>query len=80
VPLGTLVVIFGLQPGLLLNLVSGTVTSTLDTVKPSAPIEIPPNVVIGLLVLLVVLVLARIGWALLHPRPAALEPEGGAAH
>ena len=80
VPLGTLVVIFGLQPGLLLNLVSGTVTSTLDTVKPSAPIEIPPNVVIGLLVLLVVLVLARIGWVLLHPRPAALEPEGGAAH
>ena len=80
VPLGTLVVIFGLQPGLLLNLVSGTVTSTLNTVKPSAPIEIPPNVVIGLLVLLVVLVLARIGWVLLHPRPAALEPEGGAAH
>ena len=80
VPLGTLVVIFGLQPGLLLNLVSGTVTSTLDTVKPSAPIAIPPNVVIGLLVLLVVLVLARIGWVLLHPRPAALEPEGGAAH
>jgi NADH-quinone oxidoreductase subunit M len=80
VPLGTLVVIFGLQPGLLLNLVSGTVTSTLNTVKPSAPIEIPTNVVIGLLVLLVVLVLARIGWALLHPRPAALEPEGGAAH
>ena len=80
VPLGTLVVIFGLQPGLLLNLVSGTVTSTLDTVKPSAPIAIPPSVVIGLLVLLVVLVLARIGWVLLHPRPAALEPEGGAAH
>ena len=80
VPLGTLVVIFGLQPGLLLNLVSSTVTSTLNTVKPSAPIAIPPNVVIGLLVLLVVLVLARIGWVLLHPRPAALEPEGGAAH
>jgi NADH-quinone oxidoreductase subunit M len=80
VPLGTLVVIFGLQPGLLLDLVSGTVTSTLNTVKPSAPIAIPPNVVIGLLVLLLVLVLARIGWVLLHPRPAALEPEGGAAH
>jgi NADH-quinone oxidoreductase subunit M len=80
VPLGTLVVIFGLQPGLLLDLVSGTVTSTLNTVKPSAPIAIPTNVVIGLLVLLVVLVLARVGWALLHPRPAVLEPEGGAAH
>jgi NADH-quinone oxidoreductase subunit M len=80
VPLGTLVVIFGLQPGLLLDLVSGTVTSTLNTVKPSAPIAIPTNIVIGLLVLLVVLVLARVGWALLHPRPAALEPEAGAAH
>jgi len=80
VPLGTLVVIFGLQPGLLLNLFGSTVTETLAAVEPSAPIAIPSNVVIGALVLLVVLVLARIAWALLRPRSAALEPEGGAAH
>jgi hypothetical protein len=30
--------------------------------------------------LALVLILARIGWALLRPRRAALEPEGGVAH
>ncbi len=80
VPLGTLVVIFGLQPGLILNLISGTVTETLTVVGPSAPIAIPTTVVVGLLLIVLVLVLARIGWVLLRPRPAALEPEGGAAH
>ncbi len=80
VPLGTLVVIFGIQPGLLLNLVSGTVTATLDAVQPSAPIAIPTEVTAGILALIVVLVIARIGWVLLKHRPATLEPEGGAAH
>ena len=80
VPLGTLVVIFGIQPGLLLNLVSSTVRETLAAVEPAAPIAIPSNVVIGLVALVVVLVLARIGWVLLKPRQATLEPEGGAAH
>jgi NADH-quinone oxidoreductase subunit M len=80
VPLGTLVVIFGLQPGLLLNLVSGTVTETLKVVDRSAPIGIPTTVVIGVLLIVVVLVLARVVWALLHPRGMALEPEGAAAH
>jgi hypothetical protein len=79
VPLGTLVVIFGLKPGLLLNLFSSTVTETLDAVKPAAPIAIPPEVTYGVIALIAVLVIARTGWALIHPR-AALEPEGGAAH
>ncbi|MFL5712338.1 MAG: NuoM family protein [Chloroflexota bacterium] len=79
VPLGTLVVIFGLKPGLLLELLSSTVTETLDAVTPAAPIAIPPEVAYGLLALIAVLVLARVGWALIHPR-ARLEPEGGAAH
>ena len=35
-PLGALVVIFGLLPGLLLNLVQGTVTETLAATGPSA--------------------------------------------
>jgi len=76
---GTLVVIFGLKPGLLLNLFSSTVTETLDAVKPAAPIAIPPEVTYGVVALIAVLVIARTGWALIHPR-AALEPEGGAAH
>jgi NADH-quinone oxidoreductase subunit M len=79
-PLAALVVIFGIQPGLLLDLFPGTVTATLQSVEPSAPIAIPTTVVVGLLVLLLVLVLARVGWVLLRPRQPALEPESGAAH
>jgi hypothetical protein len=79
-PLGALVVIFGLQPGLLLDLVKSTVTETLAAVRPSAPIAIPTTVVVGLLVILAVLVVARIAWALLHPSHATLEPETGIAH
>ncbi len=79
-PLGALVVIFGLQPGLLLDLVSGTVTETLVAVEPSAPIGVSTTVVVGLLLILTVLVLARIVWALVRPQPADLEPETGVAH
>ena len=80
VPLGTLVVIFGLQPGLLLNLVRATVSETLGSVSGTAAIAIPPLVFTGILVLVLVLIVARVGWALLAPRrTAALEPEGGVA-
>jgi NADH-quinone oxidoreductase subunit M len=79
-PLAALVVIFGIRPGLLLDLFPATVTATLQSVEPSAPIAIPTTVAVGALVLVLVLVLARIGWVLLRPRQAALEPESGAAH
>ncbi len=80
VPLGTLVVVFGIQPGLLLDLFVGTTADTLVVLEPSAPIAIPTEVVVGVIGLLVVLILARIGWALFGPRRAPLEAEGGAAH
>ncbi len=76
-PLGALVVIFGIQPGLLLDLVSSTVTETLEAVEPSAPIAVPTTVVVGLLAILAVLVLARIGWVLAPTaarRPRARRP------
>jgi NADH-quinone oxidoreductase subunit M len=80
-PLGALVVIFGIQPGLLLDLVSSTVTETLAAVRPSAPIAVPTTVVVGLLAILLALVIARIAWVLLvRPQRADLEPETGAAH
>ena len=79
-PLGALVVIFGIQPGLLLDLVSSTVTETLRAVEPSAPIAVSTTVVGGLLAILAVLVLARIAWVLIRPQHADLEPETGAAH
>ena len=67
VPLATLVVIFGLQPGLLLNLFSSTVTETLASVPSAPPIVIPAEVAYGVLALIAVLVLARVGWALIAP-------------
>ena len=79
-PLAALVVIFGIQPRLLLDLFPATVTATLQSVQPSAPIAIPTTVAVGALVLVLVLVLARVGYVLLRPRQAALEPESGAAH
>ena len=80
VPLATLVVIFGVQPGLLLNLFSSTVTETLGAVRPAAPIAIADTAVIGGIVLLLAGIVARTGWVLLKPSRPALEPEGGAAH
>jgi len=79
-PLGALVVIFGIQPGLLLNLFSSTVTETLVAVEPATPIAISSPFAVSILALVLILVLARVGWALLRPRPMTLEPEGGAAH
>jgi NADH-quinone oxidoreductase subunit M len=80
VPLATLVVVFGLQPGLLLDLISGTVTSTLVVVEPSAPIAVPTTVAAGLVTIVILLVIARVGWVLVRQRPTPLEMEGGAAH
>ena len=79
-PLGALVVIFGLQPGLLLDLVNGTVSETLRSVQPSAPIAIPTTIVVGLLAILAVLVLARIACVLIRQSRGSLEPETGVAH
>ncbi len=79
-PLGSLVVIFGLQPGLLLDLVNGTVSETLRSVQPSAPIAIPTTIVVGLLAILAVLVLARIGYVLIRQSRGSLDPETGVAH
>ena len=80
VPLATLVVIFGVQPGLLLNLFSSTITETLGAVRPAAPIAIADTAVIGGIVLLLAGIVVRTGWVLLRPSRPALEPEGGAAH
>jgi len=77
-PLGGLVVIFGIQPGLLLNMLGGTVRETLDAVRPAAPIAIPDPVVIGLLALLAAGIVGRIGWTMARPSAESstgLEPD-----
>ena len=86
-PLGALVVVFGVQPGLLLNLFGSTVSETLGAVRPAAAIGIPTEVVLGIVGLLVAGIVARTGWAILRPAPGAgggspgaAQPEVGAAH
>jgi NADH-quinone oxidoreductase subunit M len=80
VPLGTLVVIFGIQPGLLLTLFGTTVSETLASVEPAAAIALPTTIAAGVVILVLILIMARIGWALSRTRGATVEPEGGAAH
>jgi NADH-quinone oxidoreductase subunit M len=77
-PLGGLVVIFGVQPGLLLNVFGGTVRETLDAVEPAVPIAIPDPIVIALLALAAAGIVARIGWTMARPSAESstgLEPD-----
>jgi NADH-quinone oxidoreductase subunit M len=86
VPLATLIVVFGIQPGLLLDLVGVTVDATLLSAGSGAAIAIGPEVVIVIVGLIAVGIVGRIGWVLAHgggtPAPAPVPPvaEGGAAH
>ena len=79
-PLAILVVVFGIQPGLLLNLISATVTTTLAEVQPAIAIAVPGEIVAVLLGLILVGILARIGYVLVGSRSATLEADGGAVH
>jgi NADH-quinone oxidoreductase subunit M len=87
VPLGALVVAFGIQPGLLLTLVDGTVTATLRSAASGTAFPVAPEVVVGGVVLVGALVIARIAWVLARGddgsagiAPAPVAAEGGAAH
>jgi len=81
VPLGTLIVLFGIQPGLILNLVQGTVDDTVQAAGHGTPIAVGPEVVLVALAVVGVLVLGRIAAALAGSRSGAeVVAEGGAAH
>jgi NADH-quinone oxidoreductase subunit M len=85
VPLATLIVVFGVQPGLLLDLVQGTVAATLDVAESGTALAVDPLVIWILVGLVVLGILARIGWALVtggsRSSGATVAPsEGGAAH
>jgi NADH-quinone oxidoreductase subunit M len=76
-PLGALVVVFGLFPGILLDLIGGSVQGTLDAASEGAPIAIDPLVVaIGLGAVVAVIVVRLIA---LRPGRAAGEGDGGSA-
>jgi hypothetical protein len=77
VPLGGLVVAFGLFPGLLLDLFPGPVADTLESAEAGSAIAIPTEVVLGGLGLLAAFILARIVYVAVLARTPALEPETG---
>ena len=77
VPLGALVVAFGLFPGLLLDLFPVTVDATLQSAAAGQPITIPTEAVLLVLGLLAALIVGRIVYAAVVEEPAA-EPAPGA--
>jgi NADH-quinone oxidoreductase subunit M len=83
-PLAALIVVFGVQPGLLLDLVQVPVADTLRAAEAGRVLPVGPEVTIGLVALLVLGIVARIGWVLARgsgrPVVAAPATEGGAAH
>jgi NADH-quinone oxidoreductase subunit M len=78
-PLGALVVVFGLFPGLILDLVSGTVTSVLADVDGGVAVDVPVWVVVAGLALVVVFVIGRVLYAAIATEPGSLEPQRGSA-
>jgi NADH-quinone oxidoreductase subunit M len=79
VPLGGLVVVFGLFPGLLLDLFPGTVDRTLDSAAAGTPLAVPTELVLAVLGLLAAGILARIVYVAVLDRGSGLEPEPGTA-
>jgi NADH-quinone oxidoreductase subunit M len=82
VPLATLIVLFGVQPGLLLTLVQGSVLDTIGAVREGVPLAIGTEFVVIGLGLIIVLVVARTVAAAMRARPdqPGVVTEGGAAH
>ncbi|MBA2300044.1 MAG: NADH-quinone oxidoreductase subunit M [Chloroflexi bacterium] len=84
VPLATLIVVFGVQPGLLLDLVQGTVRETLDAAEAGTALTVGPDVVIVGVAVLLLAIAVRIAFALRSGRsgrsdaPATVAAEGGA--
>jgi NADH-quinone oxidoreductase subunit M len=79
VPLGALVVVFGIQPGLLLDLIDGTVVATVAAAASGAAIDIPVVVSGGVVLLIAAGVVARIVWVLASDRRGGSPTASGTA-
>jgi NADH-quinone oxidoreductase subunit M len=79
VPLGALVVVFGIQPGLLLALIDGTVVATVAAASSGAAIDIPVVVSGGVVLLIAAGVVARIVWVLASDRRGGSPTASGTA-
>jgi NADH-quinone oxidoreductase subunit M len=78
-PLGILVVLFGLFPGLVLDLISGSAQEALGAVATGTPADVPAWLVAAILTLLALGILARIAYVLATARRPALEAGAEAA-
>ena len=81
VPLATLIVVFGLQPGLLLTLVQGSVDDVLESAGTGQAIPINIEVVLLALALILILIVGRTVAVALGRRreEAVVAVEGGGA-
>jgi NADH-quinone oxidoreductase subunit M len=59
-PLGALVVMFGLFPGLVLDIVQPSVTAVLDDASKGAAAQVPPIVPLAVAAIIVAIVVGRI--------------------
>jgi NADH-quinone oxidoreductase subunit M len=80
-PLGALVVIFGIFPGLLLDLIRGSVAQVIDDVKDASPIALAPETALIALAVPIVYVVVRLIYAAYLDSREVLEagPAGGPA-
>jgi NADH-quinone oxidoreductase subunit M len=62
-PLGALVVVLGIFPGLVLDLVAGSVANVIGDVRNHGPIAIAPEVAAVAIAIPILYVLARVAWA-----------------
>jgi len=78
-PLGALVVVFGVFPSLVLDLIAGSVTRVLDDVGSARSIEIAPEVAIVAIALPIIFVVLRVIYAAYEDTRAGEPLEAGGA-
>jgi hypothetical protein len=78
-PLGALIVIFGVFPGLLLDLVAGSVTNVLRDVGGASSIAIAPEVAVVAIALPIAYVILRLIYVAYEDTRAAERLEAGGA-
>jgi NADH-quinone oxidoreductase subunit M len=75
-PLAALVVVFGIQPGLILELVRFSVDETVEAAAVGQAVEVPATIVVGVVLVVVAGILARIGYVLVRPSAPGPSPAG----
>jgi len=78
-PLGALIVVFGVFPSLILDLIAGSVTRVLDDVGSARSIEIAPEIAIVAIALPIIFVVLRVIYAAYEDTRAGEPLEAGGA-